>query len=107
MSLLCRDQFLKVRRTSLWILALVLCQAGAQLTVLPSRYVLYHRFPSLSMYDTNVFFTPKSQLPAGTQPEDLISIFTPQLNFMQLNGCKDKSIGRGSDSTVCAQFGSR
>lgn len=44
--------------------------------------------PSLSIterYDSNVFFAPKSQLPEGTQPDDLITTFTPQLNFMQGN----------------------
>ena len=44
--------------------------------------------PSLSVteqYDSNVFFTPKSQLPAGTKVDDLITTVTPQLNFMQGN----------------------
>ncbi|MEP7152217.1 MAG: hypothetical protein ABI856_10935 [Nitrospira sp.] len=39
----------------------------------------------IEQYDTNVFFAPKSQLPVGKKADDLISIFTPQLNFMQGN----------------------
>src|SRR5215831_11833943 len=39
--------------------------------------------PALSVseaYDSNVFFTPKSQLTPGEKPEDFITFITPQLN---------------------------
>ncbi len=42
--------------------------------------------PSLSVmeqYDTNVFFTPKSQLASGIKADDFITTVTPQLNFLQ------------------------
>jgi hypothetical protein len=85
MSLLCRDQSLKAGSISPWILALALTAswsaidcAAQQLRVVPSLSVR-------EQYDTNVFFTPKSQLPPGTKADDLISIFTPQLNFTHSN----------------------
>src|SRR5919112_1108635 len=85
MSLLCHRQYLKVCGVSLWFLALLLilgwrapeCSAQ-QIRVVPSISVV-------EQYDTNVFFAPKSQLPAGKSADDLISIFTPQLNFIQGN----------------------
>ncbi len=85
MSLLCRDQFLKVSRVSLGIFALGLmsCWSAADCAAQQIRVV-----PSLSVieqYDSNVFFTPKSQLPAGTKVDDFITTFTPQLNFTQGN----------------------
>ncbi len=96
MSLLCRDQFLKIRRISSRILALALlsCWSEADCAAQQIRVV-----PSLSVseqYDTNVFFAPKSQLPAGTKPEDLISIFTPQLNFMQGNALVKTNLSVGA-----------
>src|SRR5215831_17753463 len=39
--------------------------------------------PALSVseaYDSNVFFTPKSQLAPGEKPEDFITFITPQIN---------------------------
>ncbi|BFU93673.1 MAG: conserved protein of unknown function [Nitrospira sp.] len=35
-------------------------------------------------YDSNVFFTPKSLLEPGTQPEDFITQITPQINVAHL-----------------------
>ncbi|MDF0643612.1 MAG: hypothetical protein P0111_06245 [Nitrospira sp.] len=35
-------------------------------------------------YDSNVFYTPKSLLPPGTQPEDFITQITPQINVAHL-----------------------
>lgn len=85
MSLLCRNRFLKGCRNNLWFLALALILgwptsdcAAQQIRVVPTISII-------EQYDTNVFFTPKSQLPAGTKPDDIISIFTPQLNFTQSN----------------------
>ncbi|MCC2641123.1 MAG: hypothetical protein K0S45_1536 [Nitrospira sp.] len=85
MSLLCREQFLKGCSRGRLILALALTAswsaidcAAQQVRVVPSLSVI-------EQYDTNVFFTPKAQLPAGTKADDLISIFTPQLNFTQSN----------------------
>src|SRR5687768_13520084 len=70
MSLLCRDQSLKAGSISPWILALALTAswsaidcAAQQLRVVPSLSVR-------EQYDTNVFFTPKSQLPPGTKADD-------------------------------------
>ncbi|ULA59218.1 MAG: conserved exported protein of unknown function [Nitrospira sp.] len=83
MSLLCRDQFLRMGKFALMSSALVfvscwcVSQSSAQqIRVVPSISVL-------EQYDSNVFFTPKSQLAAGTKADDLITTFTPQLNFMQ------------------------
>jgi len=87
MSLLCRDQFLKVYRVrvSVWISALVFVSLwnstdsfAQQLRFVPSLSIL-------EQYDSNVFFAPKSQLPTGTKADDLITTFTPQVNLSQGN----------------------
>ena len=85
MSLLCRNQFLKVGRTGLWVVALILMlgwrvpdAAAQQIRVVPSLSVT-------EQYDSNVFFTPKSFLAPGTKADDFITTFTPQLNFIQSN----------------------
>ena len=85
MSLLCRDRFLKIRQVNRLILMLGLMSWGSvsdsaaqQIRVVPSLSVI-------EQYDSNVFFAPKSQLTAGTKADDLITIVTPQLNFMQGN----------------------
>lgn len=55
--------------------------------------------PSISVleqYDSNVFFTPKSQLAAGTKADDLITTFTPQLNFMQGNTLVKANLSLGA-----------
>ena len=64
MSLLCRDQFLRMRKVALMCLALVFVSCwyvskseAQQIRVVPSIAVL-------EQYDSNVFFTPKSQLAA-------------------------------------------
>ncbi|MBX3342686.1 MAG: hypothetical protein KF711_13930 [Nitrospira sp.] len=49
--------------------------SAQQIRVVPSISVL-------EQYDSNVFFTPKSQLAPGTKADDLITTITPQLNFM-------------------------
>ena len=85
MSLSCHNQPLKVFSISLWIFALLLIlgwrapeSLAQQIRVVPSISVI-------EQYDTNVFFAPKSQLPVGKKADDLISIFTPQLNLTQGN----------------------
>ena len=82
MSLLCRDQFLRMGKFALicLTLAFVSCwfaspSLAQQIRVVPSISVL-------EQYDSNVFFTPKSQLAPGTKADDLITTITPQLNFM-------------------------
>ena len=85
MSLSCHRQYLKVCGISPWLLALllILCWQAPECSAQQIRVV-----PSISVieqYDTNVFFAPKSQLPVGKKSDDLISIFTPQLNLMQGN----------------------
>lgn len=55
--------------------------------------------PSVSIteqYDSNVFFTPKSQLSAGTKADDLITVVTPQLNFMQGNSLVKTNLSLGA-----------
>ena len=95
-SLLCRNQFLNISLTGLWILALLPISdwladdcAAQQIRVVPSISII-------EQYDTNVFFTPKSQLPAGTKAEDLISVFTPQLNFVQSNALIKTNLSVGA-----------
>ena len=50
----------------------------------------------MEQYDSNVFFTPKSQLPAGTTVDDLITIITPQLNFIQGNSLVKSNLSIGA-----------
>ncbi|HMU30759.1 MAG TPA: hypothetical protein PKD43_11725, partial [Nitrospira sp.] len=55
--------------------------------------------PSISVleqYDSNVFFTPKSQLAPGTKADDLITTITPQLNFMQSNSLVNTNLSLGA-----------
>lgn len=96
MSLLCRDQFLKACRNSSGFLALALIWwwsaadcAAQQIRVVPSIAVT-------ERYDSNVFFTPKSQLAPGTKVNDLISSFTPQLNFIQANSLMTTNLSVGA-----------
>lgn len=96
MSLLCRDQFLRMRKVALMCLALVFVSCwyvskseAQQIRVVPSIAVL-------EQYDSNVFFTPKSQLAAGTKADDLITTFTPQLNFMQNNNLVKTNLSLGA-----------
>jgi len=49
--------------------------AFAQTRIIPTMSVT-------ETYDSNVFFTPKSLLEPGTQPEDFITQITPQINVM-------------------------
>jgi hypothetical protein len=83
MSLLCRSQHLRVLRVISGALALVSWwsisdSAAQQIRVVPSISVT-------ERYDSNVFFTPESFLPAGTKVDDLITTITPQLNFIHGN----------------------
>lgn len=43
-----------------------------------------------------MFFTPKSNLPAGTTVDDLITIITPQLNFVQGNSLVKSNLSIGA-----------
>ena len=96
MSLLCRSQFLRVGKFLLMSLALVFVSywhvpksSAQQIRVVPSIAVL-------QQYDSNVFFTPKSQLAAGTKADDLITTLTPQLNFMQSSNVAKTSLSLGA-----------
>ena len=96
MSLSCRNQFLKTYPVCLWVLALILTSGGyandcaaQQVRVVPSISVI-------EQYDSNVFFAPKSQLPAGKKADDLISTFTPQLNFTQSNSRINTNLSVGA-----------
>jgi hypothetical protein len=96
MSLLCRNQFLKICYVCLWFLALILLSdryaddcAAQQVRVIPSISII-------EQYDSNVFFAPKSQLPAGKKADDLISTFTPQLNFTQSNSLANTNLSVGA-----------
>jgi hypothetical protein len=92
MSLLCRDQCVKIRWLCYGVFALLSCwttsdSAAQQIRVVPSISVI-------EQYDSNVFFTPKSLLAPGTKADDFITVVTPQLNFMQSNSLvKSKSVG--------------
>lgn len=63
--------------------------AAQQIRVVPSISVL-------ERYDSNVFFTPKSQLAPGTTADDLITTVTPQLNFMQANSLVKTNLSIGA-----------
>ena len=94
MSLLCRDQCLKIRWLCYGVFAVVPCwsisdSAAQQIRVVPSVSIT-------EQYDSNVFFTPKSQLPAGTKVDDLITIVTPQLNFIQGNTLVKSNLSVGA-----------
>lgn len=96
MSLLCHSQVLRMRKFTLWAVALVLTNfwglsdsAAQQIRVVPSISVL-------EQYDSNVFFTPKSQLAPGTKADDLITTVTPQLNFMQGNSLVKTNLSIGA-----------
>lgn len=52
-------------------------EALAQTRIIPTVSVT-------ETYDSNVFFTPKSLLEPGTQPEDFITQITPQINVAHL-----------------------
>ena len=81
---------------NLWAVALVFASfwglsdsAAQQIRVVPSISVL-------EQYDSNVFFTPKSQLAPGTKADDLITTVTPQLNFMQGNSLVKTNLSIGA-----------
>lgn len=63
--------------------------SAQQIRVVPSISVL-------EQYDSNVFFTPKSQLAPGTKADDLITTITPQLNFMQSNSLVNTNLSLGA-----------
>ena len=94
MSLLCRSQRLRVLRVISGALALVVWwsisdSAAQQIRVVPSISVT-------ERYDSNVFFTPESFLPAGTKVDDLITTITPQLNFMHGNSLVKTNLSVGA-----------
>jgi hypothetical protein len=96
MSLLCRNQPLTTYFVCICIVALVLISgtfadhcAAQQVRVVPSISII-------EQYDSNVFFAPKSQLPAGKKADDLISSFTPQLNFTQSNSLANTNLSVGA-----------
>lgn len=96
MSLLCRDQFWEMCKFVLMSVTLVLVSCwyvskseAQQIRVVPSISVL-------EQYDSNVFFTPKSQLAPGTKADDLITTVTPQLNFMQSNSLVNANLSLGA-----------
>ncbi len=94
MSLLCRDQCLKIARLCCAAVALlswwsISDSAAQQIRVVPSVSII-------EQYDSNIFFTPKSQLSAGTKADDLITVVTPQLNFMQGNSLVKTNLSVGA-----------
>ena len=96
MSLLCRNQPFTVYVLCIWFVVLVAISgtfadycAAQQVRVVPSISII-------EQYDSNVFFAPKSQLPAGKKADDLISSFTPQLNFTQSNSLANTNLSVGS-----------
>lgn len=94
MSLLCRDQCLKIGWLCYGVFALVSCwtisdSAAQQIRVVPSISVI-------EQYDSNVFFTPKSLLAPGTKVDDFITVVTPQLNFMQSNSLVKTNLSVGA-----------
>ena len=96
MSLSCRNQSLKVCCISLWILALILISGWREADCFAQQIRVVPSISVLEQYDTNVFFTPKSQLPPGTKADDLISIFTPQLNFTHSNNLVRTNLSVGA-----------
>ncbi len=96
MSLLCPNQFLRIFPVYLSFLALILVSAryandcfAQQVRVVPSISII-------EQYDSNVFFTPKSQLPPGTKADDLISSFTPQLNLTHSSSLVNTNLSVGA-----------
>lgn len=96
MSLSCRDRFLRIGKYAVISLTLVFVScwyvsksSAQQIRVVPSISVL-------EQYDSNVFFTPKSQLAPGTKADDLITTFTPQLNFMQNSNLLKANLSLGA-----------
>src|SRR5574340_109118 len=96
MSLLCRDQFLKVYRVSFWILALVVVSWWSATDSVAQQLRLVPSLSIMEQYDSNVFFAPKSQLTAGTKADDLITTFTPQLNLSQGNMLVKTNLSAGA-----------
>jgi hypothetical protein len=96
MSLLCRDQFLKVYRVSFWISALVVVSWGGATVSVAQQLRLVPSISIMEQYDSNVFFAPKSQLTAGTKADDLITTFTPQLNLSQGNMLVKTNLSAGA-----------
>lgn len=93
MSLSCRSQVLKIYLLAVAVvvanLSSVSESVAQQIRVVPSIAVI-------EQYDSNVFFTPKSQLAPGTKADDLITIVTPQLNFMQVNSLVKTNLSIGA-----------
>lgn len=96
MSLSCRDRFLRIGKYAVISLTLVFVScwymsksSAQQIRVVPSISVL-------EQYDSNVFFTPKSQLAPGIKADDLITTFTPQLNFMQNSNLLKANLSLGA-----------
>lgn len=96
MSLLCRDQFLKVYRVSFWISALVVVSWWSAADSVAQQLRLVPSLSIMEQYDSNVFFAPKSQLTAGTKADDLITTFTPQLNLSQGNMLVKTNLSAGA-----------
>ncbi len=96
MSLLCHSRDLSIWKVSLAAGILVFASwwcssesAAQQFRVVPSISVV-------EQYDSNVFFTPKSQLPQGTKADDLITNVTPQLNFMHTSSLVKTNLSIGA-----------
>ncbi|SLM50235.1 conserved protein of unknown function [Nitrospira japonica] len=83
MSLLYRDSGL----TGQWALFTFIMLATLGWFMNMSAFAQTRIIPTVSVtetYDSNVFYTPKSLLQPGTQPEDFITQITPQINVAQL-----------------------
>lgn len=96
MSLLCHSQVLRMRK---FILSVVILAFASWLSLSDSVAQQIRVVPSISLleqYDSNVFFTPKSQLAPGTKADDLITTITPQLNFIQANSLVKANLSVGA-----------
>ena len=79
MSLWCHDAGL--RRTTVLVLLFTVLGIGSMTQVASAQTIIA---PSLSVsetYDTNVLYTPKSNLGPGQTPEDFITTITPQISM--------------------------
>ncbi|MBS0177360.1 MAG: hypothetical protein JSR20_01205 [Nitrospira sp.] len=82
-----------------FILSVVILAFASWLSLSDSVAQQIRVVPSISVleqYDSNVFFTPKSQLAPGTKADDLITTITPQLNFIQANSLVKANLSVGA-----------
>lgn len=84
-----------VRRGVIALVTLIPCWGVMEPLVLAETAII----PALSVsgtYDSNVFYTPKSLLPAGTKPEDYYMSITPQITAAHRGSSIDGSLTVGA-----------